>query len=427
MSPLFLIRRKKYASGFTQRFGYVEPLDDDEKSPVVWIHCVSVGETNAAIPLIERLRAENPSHRFVVSTTTRTGQDLAKKLFSGQVERIFYFPYDWRFSVRRTLRRIKPQVILVLETEIWFNFFRESYKRRAKVFLVNGRLSEKSVKRYAWVKKTMKRVLHYLELALVQEHQDAKRLIQLGIRSSKVKVTGNLKYDQSVDAGDSELTAEIRERFKINEKAPLIVAASTHEPEEQIVLEAFKRVWKNSKDKLPRLLIAPRHPERFDTVEQTVRKTGFDWAKRTEDESNRDGVAEVILLDTVGELRAVYPLAEIVFVGGSLIPHGGQSILEPAFARNAIVTGAHTENFSSAVTEFLKHDAIGQLPELSEEESVDVLAEVFSELLEDEDVREKMAENALVAAGKNGGATAKTIEFLRPYLKVKKRMKVKVQ
>ncbi len=418
MTPLLIVRRRKYASGFKQRLGYIEAQADDHR-PVIWVHCVSVGETNAARPLIEKLLTEFPQYRIAISTTTATGQSLAKSLFDGRISQIFYFPYDWRFSVRRALNRVKPAVILVLETEIWLNFFRESYKRGSRVFIVNGRLSEKSVRRYSWIQKTMKRVLHYIELALMQDPRDAKRMIQLGIRSSKVRVTGNLKFDQNAVESKPELTAELRRRFGISEKAPLIIAASTHEPEEQIILEAFREVWKNSKGKLPRLLIAPRHPERFGEVEKLIRNSGFDWVKRTEHESGQDKAAEVILLDSVGELRDVYPLAEIVFVGGSLIRRGGQSVLEPAFYEKPIITGHHTENFSAIVEDFLGEEALIQLPELDDKKAVLQLSGTLEHLLANEELRKTLAGNALSVATKNGGATLKTIEHLRPYLKHK--------
>ena len=197
----------------------------------------------------------------------------------------------------------------------------------------------------------------------------------------------------------------------------MIVAASTHAPEEAHVLQAFKDVWKNSTaDRLPRLLLAPRHPERFDEVFELIKKSGFDWVRRSETESGRDQTAEIILLDSIGELRAVYPLAEIVFVGGSLIPHGGQSVLEPALARSAIVTGFYTMNFADVVKEFLRQDALVQLPDTEEKQLPARLAEVFTELLEDTEKRRKLSVNALGVMQENRGATRKTIENLRPFL-----------
>jgi 3-deoxy-D-manno-octulosonic-acid transferase len=264
----------------------------------------------------------------------------------------------------------------------------------------------------------MRRILHYIDLALMQGRSDAKRLIELGIRSNKVKITGNIKFDQSFSA--IKLTAEFRQRFAVSEASPLIIAASTHAPEEALILQAFKDVWKNSQTDLPRLMFAPRHPERFEEVAELIKNSGFDWVRRSEAESGRDKTAEIILLDSIGELRAAYPLAEIVFVGGSLIPHGGQSVLEPAIARNAIVTGFYTMNFADIVKEFLQQEAIIQLPKLEEKQIPAKLGEVFRELLQDREKRRKLAVNAHGVIQKNRGASGKTIENLKPLLSAAK-------
>lgn len=418
--PRFLfdaVRKGKYTDGFWQRLGYLPHFKLDHR-PVLWLHCVSVGETQAARPLVKKILEEFPNYRVVISTTTKTGQELAKDVFKDAAELIFYMPFDWRFSVRRALQNIKPNVVLIMETELWFNFIREANKSGAGVFIVNGRLSEKSANRFAMIPKTMRRVLHYIDLALMQDAADAKRLSQLGIRNSKVKVTGNVKFDQQFDEAEVELTGEFRRRFQIEQDAPLIVAASTHAPEEALIIEAFKEVWKNSTDKLPRLLLAPRHPERFVETAVLVKNSGFDWVLRSEEESGRDTVAEVILLDSIGELRSVLPLAEIVFVGGSLIPHGGQNVLEPAVEKKAIVTGFYTANFAGIVNQLIEQDAIIQLPKLDEKEVPSQLAEVFLSLLRNTEKRNALAKNAFAATEKNRGASCKTIELLQPFLQV---------
>ncbi len=196
----------------------------------------------------------------MVSTTTLTGQTLAKEVFKDDAELVFYLPFDWKFTVRRALRHIKPRVIILMETELWFNFIRESNKSGAQVFIANGRLSEKSVKRYGLIPKTMRRVLHRVDLALMQTNADMQRLLGLGSRGTKVRVTGNIKFDQHYDSSESDLTKYLRARFAVSKDAPLIAAASTHQPEEQWILEAFRETRKNFKTNLPRLLIAPRHP-----------------------------------------------------------------------------------------------------------------------------------------------------------------------
>ncbi|MDQ3635896.1 MAG: 3-deoxy-D-manno-octulosonic acid transferase [Acidobacteriota bacterium] len=418
MSPLFLLRREKYASGFWQRLGFLPEFEADGKT-VVWIHCVSVGETNAARPLVEKLKQEFPEHKIVISTTTKTGQKLAREIFAEIADLVFYFPYDWKFSVRRALNKIKPNNVLIMETEIWFRFLRESYKNGTQNILVNGRLSEKSAKNYSLIRSFMKRALHYFDLTLMQSQNDARHLINLGIRSRKVKITGNIKFDQDFKQNESDLTENLRRRFNISNDSPLIIAASTHSPEEKLIFEAFTKVWKNSPDKLPRLLIAPRHPERFADVEKQIRETGFDWVKRSKKASARDKSAEIILLDSIGELRQVLPLAEIVFVGGSLIPHGGQNIIEPAISKKAIITGHYTRNFEAIVKEFLENEALIQLPKLNENEVSEYLSNVIEELLENSEKREKLAQNALAVMKKNRGATEKTFQYLKPFLEGK--------
>lgn len=417
MSPLFLLRRKKYASGFKQRLGFLPKFTRDGR-PVIWIHCVSVGETNAARPLVKKILEQYSNYRLVVSTTTKTGQELAQDLFAEDADLIFYFPFDWRWTVRKVLRKLNPNMILIMETEIWFNFLKEAHRNRSRVFIINGRLSDKSVKRYRWISKTMKRVMRYVDAALMQTPADARRLVKLGVNINKVKVTGNFKFDQKRDEKEMALISYFKERFGFLKDAPLIVAASTHEPEERWILDAFKIVYKSGVPNLPRLMIVPRHPERFEEVAELIDKTGFSWIKRTSDLGQEDELADIVLLDTIGELRSVYPLAEIVFIGGSLIPHGGQNILEPALEKKAIVTGYHMFNFEAMVKEFNEKNAFIQLPKLKEKKVPEKLAETFQFLLEDDELRETLSKRAYSLMSKNRGATEKTLHHLKPYLQV---------
>jgi len=416
--PVFLfdaLFKGKYAAGFKQRLGFVPRFNANGKK-VIWVHCVSVGETNAARPLALKIKQDYPDSRLIISTTTRTGQKLARTVFSDLADLVIYFPFDWRSTVRRSLRRLKPSVVLLMETEIWFNFIRETSKSNARVAIVNGRLSERSFKRFGYIKKFMRRVLGYLDLALMQENADAMRLMSLGLRASKVRVTGNLKFDHDLNDEEHSLTAEFRKRFAVTPEAPLIIAASTHSPEEQWIVQAFKEVWKTSSENLPRLMIAPRHPERFAEVAQILKETGFTWVRRSESASSRDQNAEIILLDSIGELRAAYPLAEMVFVGGSLIPHGGQSVYEPAAAAKAILTGPHTANFNAAIHEFSEHEAIVCLPKVPDEEIVPRLVEAFRNLLIDHVRRATLSTNAQAVMNNNRGAVTRTIEHLAPLL-----------
>ena len=201
MSPLFIWRRQKYAAGFKERLGNYPEFKHDGR-PVVWLHCVSVGETNAARPLVRELRERFPEHRLVVSTTTKTGHELARNAFKNDAEAVFYFPYDWKFSVRRALRNFKPSMVLLMETEIWPRFIHEARLSGAKVAFVNGRLSERSFRRYSWISGFVNHVLRDIDLALVQDDADAGRLTALGMISERVQVTGNIKFDQAENDSD---------------------------------------------------------------------------------------------------------------------------------------------------------------------------------------------------------------------------------
>src|SRR5215218_7082840 len=239
--PRFLLdaaRHGKYAAGLAERAGSLPPLDAGER-PVVWLHCVSVGEAQAARPLARAILDEHPGHALVVSTTTLTGQRVAREAFKGQAARVFYFPFDWAWSVRRALRALNPSVVLMMETELWPRFFRECRRRGVSVALVNGRISEKSFGRYRAIRPFIRRVLSDLALAAAQTNADAARLNALGLAPGRVRVTGNVKFDIEETAAPT-LTEELRRRFRIDQGRPLVVAASTHAPEERVVLEAFK-------------------------------------------------------------------------------------------------------------------------------------------------------------------------------------------
>ncbi len=424
MLPLFVLRRAKYAAGFSQRLGNYPRFDHDGR-PVIWIHCVSVGETNAARPLVNALKQRFPLHRLIVSTTTKTGQELATKIFAEKAEAVFYFPFDWKFSVKRALERYKPAAVLLMETEIWPRFISEAKLSGAKVAIVNGRLSNRSTGRYSLARRFIGSVLDDVDLALMQGGNDAERIIGLGCKRSLV--TGNLKFDLDLENDDDAITEELDSRFGFTSSGrPLIVAASTHDPEERFVLDAFCSTAAGSQTIKPRLLIAPRHPERFDQVAKTVREfsngpacefPGFKTARRSDGISPDHADSDIIILDSIGELRAVYPLAEIVFVGGSIIPHGGQSILEPAAAGKAIITGHHTHNFEDAVHAFLDSGAIIQLPDKAGEQIVDELFISFVDLLENDDERRSLGLNAAAVMNANRGATRRTIDALIEILK----------
>ncbi|HKG48223.1 MAG TPA: glycosyltransferase N-terminal domain-containing protein, partial [Pyrinomonadaceae bacterium] len=241
----------KYIAGLRQRLGAVPPLNG---KPVIWLHCVSVGETQAARPLAKRLKQQFPHHDLVVSTITLTGQTLARDVFRDQAASVFYFPFDWRWTVRRALKAVKPSVVLIMETELWPNFLRECKSRRIPVAVVNGRISRQSYRRYKLIKFFLRRVLSSLSLAVMQSETDAERLEALGMSTERLFNAGNLKFDAELAAESTTKTEELRRRFAFESNVPLILAASTHAPEEQIILESIHKL----RQKQPvRLMLAP--------------------------------------------------------------------------------------------------------------------------------------------------------------------------
>lgn len=400
----------KYLDGLRQRLGQVPPING---KPVIWIHCVSVGETQASRPLVQRLKQQFPHHALVVSTVTLTGQKLARDVFRNQADSVFYFPLDWRWSVRRALKSINPVGVVIMETELWPNFLRQCRKRQIPVAVVNGRISHKSFDRYFLIQPFFRRVLSSLTIAVMQSEADAQRLQILGMPRERIFTGGNLKFDAEVGSDLADKTTEISERFGLNSNVPLILAASTHAPEEQIILESFKQL----KGAQPlRLMFAPRHPERFNEVASLVEKSGMSWCRRTSAPAPTDGETDVILLDTIGELPAVYSLAQIVFVGGSIVNRGGHNVLEPAAVGTAVVTGAHTHNFQAIVSKMNQAHAIVQLPAVEGDEAVLALTEALSELLSNPALREKRARRAKQLVTDNQGATERTLQLIAPLL-----------
>jgi len=416
LSPRFLLdalTKGKYVQGLRERLGAL-PAIETGGHPVIWLHCVSVGETQAARPLVRRVLERFPDHRLVVSTITLTGQRVAREVFRDEAAAVIYFPFDWAWTVRRALRRVNPEIVLVMETELWPRFLREARRRGALVALVNGRLSEKSFRRYRLVRRFIKRVVGDLHLALMQSAEDAERLRALGLDSARVEVSGNIKFDLESTGDERALTDALRARFGLGSASRLIVAASTHAPEERIVIEAFQKLRRDASDtgEGPRLLIAPRHPERFAETRALLAASGLTWSRRSDAAKEEDKRSACILLDSIGELRAVYPLARLVFVGGSIAPAGGHNVLEPAAAGSCIITGAHTKNFSAVIRAFLETDALVQLPPLPDEQAPGALARVFAELLANNTHRLEMTSRARAVVDRNRGATRRTVDRL---------------
>jgi 3-deoxy-D-manno-octulosonic-acid transferase len=412
--PRFLfdaLRHGKYVPGFGERLGKLAPLQPTGR-PVVWLHCVSVGESQAARPLVAGIRQRFPGHTIVVSTTTLTGQKLARDIFKKDAARVFYFPFDWGWTVRRSLNAIRPSSVLIMETEIWPRFFRECHSRGVALAIVNGRLSSQSTRRYKWIRFFLKRVLQYLTLAAMQTETDAARIIELGMDPARVAVSGNIKFDVGTSGDSRSLVDEFRDRFGISATKPLMIAASTHAPEEEVILDALRQ----AKHPSLRLLLAPRHPERFDEVASLLDRSGLKWSRRSSGPHANDQLCDAILLDTIGELSSVYALGTIVFVGGSISATGGHNILEPAAVGAAIITGPHTHNFAAITRAFLKAGAIVNLNSGNNRESARALAAAIDYLLSNEPRRLELQRKAKELVAQNRGATQRTIHYLEPLL-----------
>jgi len=372
---------------------------------------VSVGEVRAVGKLLESLRRQYPGQPLVLSTTTPTGQKLARET-AGLADHVFYFPFDFPGSIRRTLARIDPALVIVAETEIWPNFLRECRKKSIRAVMVNGRISDRSFPRYRWIRRWLKTVLNDYSVLGMQSEVDRERIETLGADRDKVHVFGNLKYDvlASVQPLESGLVRLLKE------SRPLWIAASTTaagsanpQNEEEHVLAAFAALRQRHPDL--KLMIAPRHPERFQTVEQLVVSRGFQCARRTAQNGTHSGsspqsFADVLLLDTIGELASSFSYASVVFMGGTLVPRGGHNILEPAAASRAIVFGPHMENFREISSQFLDAAAAVQV------QNADELVAAVDRLLTDAAANAVLGEKARRIVDRNIGATARVMAFL---------------
>ena len=407
------LRSGKYVTGLRQRLGNLPAINSNGK-PIIWLHCVSVGEAQAAQSLVREIANRFPKLALVISTTTVTGQQVARELFRNEATAVFYFPIDWAWTIRRVFGRLQPAAILVMETELWPRLFSEARQRHIPVALLNGRISDKSFGRYKLVRPFIRRVLNDLTLAAMQTERDAARIRELGLPDDRTSIAGNLKFDSAAAATDSVVGNELQGRFGFNDGQPLIVAASTHAPEERVAIDAFRTVRQTHPD--ARLLVAPRHPKRFEEVAALLSESGFASVRRSAPPSPEDVTADVVLLDSIGELRAVYPLADIALVGGSIAAHGGHSIIEPGVHGVCTVTGPHTQNFAAVMQALLDEDALIQLRET--DDPAKELARVFTELLSDEPRRRAIAERARAVCDRNRGATERTIELISHLLDV---------
>jgi len=352
--PYFLLKKKLH-QGFIQRLGFL-PTNLKLDQPI-WIHAVSVGEAKVAQVLVKQLRQAHPKKRFVLSTVTPTGNKIVQS-FQKKDDFVFYLPFDLSFIVKRVIQKIRPCICIIVETEIWPNLIIQLNKMNAPVVLVNARISDRSFMGYQIIKPLISPILNRIDLFCVQGSRDSQRLSVLGVPSDRLKITGNMKYDV-IDYADFKAGyTDYRIRLGLRQTEKLFVAGSTHPDEEEIILSVYKRLV-NEFSEL-RLLIAPRHPQRSSEIEELIYKFGFRVSrvsKLNERTNNQINEKAIFLLDTIGELTSFYSIADIVFVGGSLIKKGGHNILEPAFFSKPIIFGPHMFNFRDISDLYLNKNA----------------------------------------------------------------------
>ena len=400
---LQMTRHGKYREGLRQRLGRVPEHLKAVHRPVIWVHAVSVGEVLAVSGLVTRLQQDFPGYVVFVSTTTTTGQRLARKKF--EADRVFYFPLDLGLAIRPYLKALNPSLIVIAETEFWPNFLRLAHDSGARIAIVNARISDRSHPGYLRFQALLPRVLQNIDIFLCQTEQDRTRLISIGAPAERVQISGNLKFDAAAPP-QPPIVGSLRDAFQRCSAAPILVFGSTVQDEERLLLQAFQNILASH----PRavMILAPRHPERFSEVAGILEELGIQFWRRSL-WSGEPISGGVLLIDSIGELASLYALGDIAFVGGSLVPRGGHNIIEPAQQGVPIIVGNHTENFRDIVGLFQSRDAVRIVGPAE-------LPLVLMELIANPDERRALAQRATEALRSQMGATERTISALKNFL-----------
>ncbi len=407
-SPWFLyqaIRYRKYVGSVAQRMGRLPVSFNLDGDDAIWINAVSVGEALTARALIADLRERYPGLRLFLSTTTLTGQHVARTRLQ-DLDAVFFLPFDLPVFVNRTLRLVRPRLFVMMETEIWPNLLRACRRRGVKTVLVNGRISARSYPRYRLLRGFFRHVLADIDRFCMQSDESARRIVDIGADPARVVVTGSLKFE-SVDAlghAAGRGAARVLRYFRMPPARPVFSAASTLKGEERHVLTTFAAVRRVHPTAL--LVMAPRKPERFADAEQLARGEGHRVVRRTDLPVDAEPRADVVILDTIGELAALFQIATVVFVGGSLVDHGGHNILEPAVYGKPIVFGPHMENFAEIAETFLGSQAAIQVA------GHDDLRETIVRLVGDPVERARLGAAARALVEANRGAKPRTLTAL---------------
>jgi len=387
-----------YAHRVKERFSLGLPA---MKPGGIWVHAVSVGESIAAAPMIRALQARYPELPITVTCMTPTGSERIQAMFGASVQHC-YLPYDLPWAAARFLDRVQPRLAVVMETELWPNHIHQCAKRGIPVALANARLSERSARGYARFRKLTTPMLAELSLIAVQTQAEAQRFLELGARPDCVEVTGSIKFDLKIDAELLQRAVELRRQWQA-EQRPAWIAASTHAGEDEIILAAHRQLLSKSPDVL--LLLVPRHPERFDSVYELCINQGLTTRRRSTGESVQAG-DQVLLGDTMGELLFLYALADIAFVGGSLVANGGHNLLEPAALGKPVLSGPHLFNFLEIAAQLREAGALGEVDNQAQ------LADKVAQLLSEPGEVQRMSQAGLAVLKANQGALERLLEGL---------------
>ncbi|RYY75100.1 MAG: 3-deoxy-D-manno-octulosonic acid transferase [Gammaproteobacteria bacterium] len=393
-----------YAKRWSERFAFFKPLVSDKK--VVWFHTVSVGEFIAALPLIRKLQARGDL-QLVVTTTTPTGSERVRASLGDSVFHA-YSPYDLPDVLARFISRVKPSLLLIMETELWPNTLAICAKKNIPSVLVNARMSEKSARGYDKFSLLSRPMLQCLSRALVQNTTDADRFNRIGLPVPNTEVTGNIKFDLSLTEEVREKAAVLKHEWSQGGENIIWIAASTHQGEDEIILDAYAQCIKKSELKNLRLILVPRHPERFSTVTNLCVSRGFVVAKRSE--HSVPAHTQIIIGDTMGELLFMFGASDIAFIGGSLVSNGGHNFIEPAVWRLPILSGTSVFNFAEVAR------LLGDAGALTLVSSADELAKQVELLVTDADERNRRGAVALQVANENRGALEKTLAAIEKFL-----------
>jgi len=404
-----LAAKAKMRSGLRERLGFLpeEVRHRPGNARPVWLHAVSVGEVTASVPILRALRRCHPDLPIVLSTITSTGQQTARQKVP-EADHIIYFPFDYYPIVRRAIRTVNPRLFIHTETEIWPNFLWGLLRRGIPSVIVNGRLSERSMRGYRRFGFFFRRVLEAIAVFGMQSERDGERAVAIGARPDRVRITGNMKFDQAEPVlGEGEREA-LRSTLRIPPSSRIIIAGSTHQGEEVAVVEAFKRLRASRPDL--RLLIAPRHPERFDEVARIAGAAGLSTARKTRLDAGEAGEPEAVVIDTIGELARLYGIGDIIFVGGTLAPVGGHNLLEPIAFRKPVLFGPHVQNTADIAEALLEAGGAVQV------DGVEALFSAASRLLDDPEALEEAGRRAYGIIEPNQGATERNLAVVEQFL-----------